>query len=166
MISEPLLKCPRCAKGLAQRVAPLSTAEQLLGVLLMQPFRCQTCDHRFLASRLGTLYRAAKAERRQFDRIPVRFSSSLSGSHLRGEGQVLNLSKGGCKIETDLDVQVGTLLYLQLYLAEGEPPVEVAGSVRSSRSGKVGIKFLRVAREQDRLSHFIDLRAERYGRAR
>jgi len=161
-----LLRCRRCGKGLAQRATVQSIAEQFLSLFATHPFQCQICGHRFLAFRFSSLYRDQRAERREWERIPVRFSTAFSGSHIRGEGTVVNISKGGCKIDTDVKVQVGALLYMQLFLSQGEPPVEVAGSVRSAKDGKLGVKFLRVAREEQRLQHFIQQRAEWLSRLR
>ena len=163
---NPLLKCPRCPKGLAQRVAPRSVVEELLAALLTYPFQCQGCDHRFTACRLGSTYRNQREDRRESDRIPVRFSATFSGNQVRGEGMVVNISKGGCKIETDSKIPTGALLYLQLFLSEAQAPVEVAGSVRSARDGRIGVKFLRIAKEEKRLQEFIQWRAERTGRLR
>ena len=159
-----LLKCPSCGKGLARRTLSASTIEHLLTILLTYPFVCQACDHRFLAFKYGKHYSPSRLDRRESARIPVRLALAFSGHQMRGEGTVVNLSTGGCQVETETTVSVGALLYLQLFISSQEKPIEVAAVVRSVRGDRVGLKFLRVSREEKRLQAFLRERAREEGR--
>lgn len=68
---------------------------------------------------------------------------------------MLDISVGGCVIESDAIMQVDDIFYLQLMLEDGQPPVEVAAMVRSVRGRRVGCKFLRSARDNKRLFDFL-----------
>jgi len=94
-------------------------------------------------------------DRREHRRIPVRLALSFSGGRVRGTGTVLDISMGGCVIESDTIMQLDDIFYLQLMLQEGRPPVEVAAMVRSVRGRLVGFKFLRSARDNKHLFEFL-----------
>ena len=49
-------------------------------------------------------------EKRQQPRFTSHFRSTISGGQREGQGRTLDLSTGGCKIETDLPVVVGMRL--------------------------------------------------------
>ena len=84
-----------------------------------------------MAWRLGRSYPLALVDRRQHLRIPVRLFLSFSGGRIKGEGTVLDISMGGCMIQSDAPVHVDDIFYLQISLGEHEPPLEVAAMVRS-----------------------------------
>ena len=48
-----------------------------------------------------------RMEKRQQPRFTSHFRSTISGGQREGQGRTLDLSTGGCKIETDLPVVVG-----------------------------------------------------------
>jgi hypothetical protein len=98
-------------------------------------------------------------ERREHLRIPVRLCLSFSGGKVRGEGTVLDLSLGGCIIKSETHVRVDDIFYLQIVIAEDEPPVEVAAMVRSVSARGIAFKFLRKAQENKRLLTFIQSRS-------
>ena len=74
---------------------------------------------------------------------------------MRGEGTVLDLSLGGCIIESETHVRVDDIFYLEIALAEDEAPIEVAAMVRSVNARGIAFKFLRKAQENKRLLTFI-----------
>jgi hypothetical protein len=92
-------------------------------------------------------------------RIPVRLSLSFSGGRVRGEGIVLDMSLGGCIIQSEAHVRVDDIFYLEIILAKDEPPVEAAAIVRSVSSRGIAFKFLRRAQEDKRLTAFIQTRS-------
>lgn len=149
-----ILSCPRCQKEGVLRSHPQSLREHLASFLFVAPFRCLSCGHRFLASRLWLGYSTHPIDRREHLRIPVRLYLSFSGGKVRGEGTVLDLSMGGCVIKSETQVHTDDIFYLQLSLGEGEPPLEVAAIVRSVSTRGIGFKFLRGAQENKRLLAF------------
>jgi hypothetical protein len=133
--------------------------ERLAYLAFYLPFHCQSCSHRFMASRLGRSSPMQFVDRRQHLRIPVRLFLSFSGGRIKGEGTVLDISMGGCMIQSDAPVHVDDIFYLQIALGEHEPPLEVAAMVRSVGSRGIAFKFLRAAQENKRLMAFVQARS-------
>ena len=109
-----------------------------------------------MASRLGRSFPIKFIDRR---RIPVRLFLSFSGGRIKGEGTVLDISMGGCMIQSDAPVHVDDIFYLQIVLGEGEVPLELAAMVRSVGSRGISFKFLRAAQENKRLLAFVQSRS-------
>ena len=150
-----ILSCPRCQKDGLLRSRPQSAREHLASFLLVAPFRCPACSHRFLASHLWLDHSTHPIDRREHLRIPVRLYLSFSGGKVRGEGTVLDLSMGGCIIKSETQVHTNDIFYLQLSLGDGELPLEVAAMVRSVSARGIAFKFLRAAQEHKRLLAFV-----------
>jgi len=150
-----ILSCPRCRKNGLLRSYPQSPREHLASFLFVAPFRCPSCSHRFLASRLWLDHPTHPIDRREHLRIPVRLYLSFSGGKVRGEGTVLDLSMGGCIIKSETQVHTNDIFYLQLSLDDGEPPLEVAAMVHSVNARGIAFKFLRAAQESKRLLAFM-----------
>ena len=68
---------------------------------------------------------------------------------------MLDISMGGCVIKSKTLVKPGDIFYLQIVLDERQPPVEVAGIVRSVSDRGISFKFLRAAHENKRLLEFL-----------
>ena len=128
--------------------------ERLQSLAYISPFHCQDCSFRFPASRLGRSYPNHTVDRREHLRIPVRLFLSFSGGKVRGEGTVLDISMGGCIIESHSPVHVDDIFYLQIALDDEQAPLEVAAMVRSVSSRGIAFKFLRAAQENKRLLAF------------
>ncbi|MBH0198680.1 MAG: PilZ domain-containing protein [Nitrospira sp.] len=80
---------------------------------------------------------------RRYQRFPVRLQSVLSGSS-RNEwaGTIVDLSKGGCRIETNAQVYAGMQISLRIEIAGGEVPILVArAGIRWNRPNLVGGGF-------------------------
>lgn len=157
-MAQPLT-CPQCEKENVLRSPATSFTDRLASALFISPFRCQLCSHRFRAFRVGRRYSRGLLDRREHRRIPVRLSLAFSGGRIRGSGTVLDISIGGCLIESDAMVRVNDIFYLRFSLLEGGPPLEVAAIVRSVRAKRLGCKFLRAAREDKRLLEFLRAQA-------
>lgn len=151
--------CPQCQHDGAVRVPAQSPREFLASLLWMVPFQCQQCTHRFLGQRMSLPGVSPLTERREHMRIPVRLCLSFSGGRVRGEGTVLDLSLGGCVIQSGAHVRVDDIFYLEIILAKDEPPVEAAAIVRSVSARGIAFKFLRKAQEDKRLMAFIQSRS-------
>src|SRR5919106_725641 len=141
------LTCQACGSQAVVRSRCFSKLETLAKFLLLSPVRCQACSHRFLAFRVGRGCPMPVMDRREHQRIPVHLTLSFSGGKTKGKGVVTNISRGGCRIETDTIVKVNEIYYLQLYIRDQESPVDVAAIVRSVRSRGIGVQFLRAGRE-------------------
>lgn len=152
------LTCQACGKDEVLRSRCFSSLERVLNLFLLSPFRCQFCSHRFLAFRIGRRYPTHLIDRREHRRIPVRLSLSFSGGRVQGKGTIIDISMGGCIIQSDTVVQVGEIFYLQIFIAEQGLPIEVAAMVRSVNARGIGFKFLRAAREDRRLFEFLHVR--------
>ena len=150
-----ILNCPRCRKDGLLRTQPQSPREHFASFLFVSPFRCPSCSHRFLASRLWLDHSTHPIDRREHLRIPVRLYLSFSGGKVRGEGTVLDLSMGGCIIKSRAQVHTDDIFYLQLSLDDGERPLEVAAMVHSVSARGIAFKFLRAAHESKRLLAFV-----------
>lgn len=149
------LTCPQCGKDTILRSECLTPAESLAQLLFISPFRCQTCSYRFSTFRIGKSYPVHLVDRREHLRIPVRLFLSFSGGRIRGEGTVLDLSMGGCVIQSETQVHINDIFYLQITLDGDESPLEVAAMVRSIGVRGIAFKFLRAAQDNKRLLSFV-----------
>ena len=96
---------------------------------------------------------------RRHQRFPAKLQSVLSGS-ARNEwaGAVVNVSKGGCLIETKAKVFAGMQVSLRLELPGETSPILVAkAGVRWNRGNLVGVGFISVeSPHRERLDHIIE----------
>ena len=58
-------------------------------------------------------------------------------------------------METATPVREKDIFYLQLWVDQKQPPIEVPAMVRSIRSGRVGFEFMRSAKDNKRLVEFL-----------
>lgn len=70
---------------------------------------------------------------------------------------MIDLSMGGCAIQSQMPVKIDDIFYLKIYLAETESPLELAAMVRSigPQGQGIGLKFLRPAQGNKRLAEFL-----------
>lgn len=158
-----LLTCPQCGQHHVFRSRCTTLMERLKSLVYISPFHCQSCSCRFSASRWGYSYSNQMLDRREHLRIPVRLFLSFSGGKIRGEGTVLDISMGGCVIESQASVHVDDIFYLQIVLENEQAPLEVAAMVRSVSSRGIAFKFLRSAQENKRLLAFVQSKTEILG---
>ena len=88
----------------------------------------------------------------------VHYQVSLSStSAAAGEGQLLDLSIEGCRMESAGRLSINTYLSLRLLVAAEEPPILVdLAAVRWVRDTQCGIQFLSIQPPQlDRLESFL-----------
>jgi len=161
-MAQPLT-CPQCGQDKVFRSRCSTLMERLQALACISPFHCQSCSFRFSASRLGCSYPGRMIDRREHLRIPVRLFLSFSGGKVRGEGMVLDISMGGCIIESQASVHVDDIFYLQIALENEQAPLEVAAMVRSVSSRGIAFKFLRSAQENKRLLAFVQTKTESVG---
>jgi hypothetical protein len=151
------IKCPNCSRDFVRRVSRVSLGEKLLSLFYIYPFKCQLCGERFRAVQRGVRYVRVEEDRREYDRMEMRFPISFSAPEISGEGVILNFSMGGCSFSTAAAVPIGTILKLQLQVSSTIAPVTIeAALVRNVGAGRVGVEFLRwQASERERLQLFV-----------
>ena len=101
-----------------------------------------------------------KAEdRRTTPRLRVQFRTTFAvSSNLEGTGIMLDLSRGGCRIESPVSVEPGVSLELRIYAPDIEWPLMVEAASVQWVSGKIfGLAFFRITEtEQQRLGQVIN----------
>ena len=97
-------------------------------------------------------------DRRRHPRVPVRFLGTFSTMQRgAGEGIVLDLSSGGCRVESSRDVKLGTELALRISLPNQVTPLAVDRAVvrwEQDREFGVAFLFLRPS-EQEHLQNLL-----------
>ena len=101
-------------------------------------------------------------DRRATPRFRVQFRTTVSGPmKTEGTGIMLDLSTGGCRLESPLTMEPGVSLELRVYVPGLEWPLMIDGAHVQWVSGQiVGLAFFRIRQtEQQRLDQVItDLR--------
>ena len=98
-------------------------------------------------------------DRRAMPRLRVQFRTTFSASStLEGTGSMLDLSMGGCRIESPVTVEPGASLELRIYAPDVEWPLMVeAASVQWVSGQTFGLAFFRITKtEQQRLEQVIN----------
>ncbi len=95
-------------------------------------------------------------EQRQHVRYQVEFPATFAGDHT-GIGIVYNIGMGGCKVVSDLAVQSGALLAVDLQIPEQTLPIIVrAATVQWTLELEFGMEFLEMQEiERARLEQFL-----------
>ena len=85
--------------------------------------------------------------------FPVTFDAGA----VQGRGLAVDISMSGCTFHTEAELVEGNILRMRLELPEATSPVSVeAVIIRTLRSGRVGVEFIRVENgERQRLQRFI-----------
>jgi hypothetical protein len=152
------LTCPKCERTFARRSHRKGLIEFLYSLVLIYPYRCQLCAHRFLA----TPKLAPRTPHREFERLHVRFPVSFRSAYLdqtiTGEGTVLTLSIRGCSLTSQQPLGKGSLLRLQVRYAEHDAPIDIdVAVVRSSSNKQLGVEFLSLQpNEEERLRRLLE----------
>jgi hypothetical protein len=97
-------------------------------------------------------------DRRATPRLRVQFRTTFSASPtLEGTGLMLDLSAGGCRIESPITVEAGISLELRIYAPDVEWPLMVeAASVQWVSGQTFGLPFFRIKEtELERLGQVI-----------
>lgn len=147
--------CPECGMKIVRQASLQSGWERLLRVLCIYPFRCQLCNHRFLAAFAGPRVDA----RRDYERVLVGYPASFSsttpttrGQNQDAQGTIVNLSIRGCQMRTKVPLQPGAMLRLTFTPTDhaDAPPIVIEQAVVRSSNGTVhGIEFIRLGAADD-----------------
>lgn len=88
-------------------------------------------------------------------RVQVRHPVSFLGDFGVGEGRLLNLSLGGCAIESETPPELDTVP-LRVHLPSQDPPIEVEMAEVTWTAGRnFGVRFLHLEASQERLLHCL-----------
>ncbi len=95
---------------------------------------------------------------RKHTRFAVHFQGSFSsGQQIEGDGIVLNLSIGGCKVQSNMQVPTGTGLRVRIMMPDEDQPLEIKrAAVRWTGGQEFGLEFTFVEAENElRLRHLV-----------
>jgi len=88
-------------------------------------------------------------ERRTQPRFNTQFRSTFSGRKQEGQGRTLDLSAGGCKLESDVSVAVGDRFECRLHIPGLDWPLRVdEATVRWVEGQTFGIGFTRIPKDE------------------
>lgn len=94
---------------------------------------------------------------RKYPRYAVQLPLSFSFGSREGDGTLYNLSMGGCRAVSDMEIPPSEYMRVRLYLSFTEVPVLVeTAAVRWSAGKDFGLEFLVIDEEQkSRLHRFL-----------
>lgn len=88
-------------------------------------------------------------ERRVQPRFTTQFRSTFSGKNKEGQGRTLDISSGGCKIESDMKVVQGATFECRLHVPGLDWPLRIdEATVRWVEGNTFGIAFTRISPEE------------------
>jgi PilZ domain len=97
-----------------------------------------------------TIKGKTRMEKREQPRFTSQFRSTISGGQGEGQGRTLDLSAGGCMIETDLAVVVGALFECRIYVPGLDWPLRIdEAQVRWVKGNTFGIQFVKVKPDEE-----------------
>jgi PilZ domain len=102
-------------------------------------------------------------EKRKQPRFTAQFRSTFSGGQREGQGRTLDMSVGGCRIETEVPVVVGASFECRIYVPGLDWPLRVEESqVRWVKGNVFGLEFTKIGSdEQVKLKQLLSgLKAE------
>ena len=89
-------------------------------------------------------------EKRQQPRFTSHFRSTISGGQGEGQGRTLDLSTGGCMIETDFPVVVGVSFECRIYVPGLDWPLRIdEAQVRWVKANTFGIQFMKIQPDEE-----------------
>ena len=91
-------------------------------------------------------------------RVPVGYAASIQSDTGAGEGVLLDLSPTGCRMRSDIALNAGTYLALQIAVAQEPTPLAVEVSVvRWCKDGHFGVEFLRYSQgDRERVTDLVE----------
>lgn len=97
-------------------------------------------------------------ERRKHRRVPAQVKGFLLGNSHEVEGQTLDLSVGGARFESDLEVFPGKVIVIRLVIPGLKDPLSIQQArVQWVTDQTFGVEFQSVAEEElDELEQLID----------
>lgn len=88
-------------------------------------------------------------DRRVQPRFTTQFRSTFSGQRHEGQGRTLDISAGGCKIESDVHVELGGKFECRLHVPGLDWPLRIdEATVRWVEGNTFGVGFTRISPEE------------------
>jgi c-di-GMP-binding flagellar brake protein YcgR len=96
-------------------------------------------------------------EQRKHPRFAVQFPAWFAEEHIEGEGKAWNLSTGGCAVESESSIPIGSYVKMRLSLPNEETPISIeVAAVRWSNPQGFGVEFIGMSGDdQKRLQRFV-----------
>ncbi len=92
---------------------------------------------------------AGPDERRVQPRFTAQFRSTFSGNKQEGQGRTVDISAGGCKIESEMKVEQGAKFECRLHIPGLDWPLRVdEAAVRWVGTNSFGLAFSRMAPDE------------------
>lgn len=102
-----------------------------------------------MATRSQALKRERPTEKRVQPRFTAQFRSTFSGGQREGQGKTLDLSGGGCRIETDQPIVVGAAFECRIYVPGLNWPLRIEeAQVRWVKGKNFGLQFVSMQPEE------------------
>jgi hypothetical protein len=91
-------------------------------------------------------------------RVPVVYPANIHGDICGGEGVLLDLSPTGCRMRSDIPLNKGAYLALEIAFSQEHTPLVVEVSVvRWSKDGHFGVEFLRYGQgDHERVTDLLE----------
>jgi hypothetical protein len=149
--------CSKCRKPFVQAVRQQGLLDRLLHWAYIHPYGCKVCRHRFYVMQWGLRPEEIPMDGGQYRMRPVRIHATALDEHGHREGDITDLSLGGCMMELPAPLLEGAVLSIHLDALDDEPPIVIeAAIVRSALGTRVEMEFLRLTRkEEERLNRFV-----------
>ena len=97
----------------------------------------------------STLEQPESDERRVQPRFTAQFRSTFSGNKQEGQGRTVDISAGGCKIESNMQVEQGAKFECRLHIPGLDWPLRVDEAiVRWVGTNSFGLAFSRMAPDE------------------
>lgn len=90
-------------------------------------------------------------------RVPVGYPASIQSDAGAGEGVLLDLSPTGCRMRSDIALNTGAYLALQIAISQERTPLAMEVSiVRWCKDGHFGVEFLRYSQgDRERVTDLL-----------
>jgi len=147
-------RCPTCESQFIRRSRHPHRQDWLLSCLHLFPFRCQICRRRFL-NFIGRLLISRKPDtgqdHREYYRLSAQIPVNFTGDKMMGDGCVTDLTVQGCLVQTQVPVNLGSVLSLTLFTSDHDIPIDVAKAIIRHKTRKVfGVEFLHLHPQQEK----------------
>lgn len=151
------LHCPTCGSAFVRVTREEAVVRRLLNHVSLYTFRCQLCTNQFRAFRPGAYNSAQAFDRRQFKRLTASIPATYMVDTPQRDGLVVDLSMGGCTLQTNATLPRGTFMEVVLKPHPALPPITVETAMVSSlHSASMGIRFLEFrADDKQRLCQLV-----------
>ena len=94
---------------------------------------------------------------RRRHRVPVGYPANIQSDTCTGEGTLLDLSPTGCRLRSDIALNQGAYLALQIAISQEPTPLAVeVSAVRWCKDGHIGVEFLRYKQgDRERVTNLV-----------